>query len=69
MERMLIVQKMLGHDGLGTTEIYTQISPHMLDKLTKEGRQINRLEEAEEIRLKTYLGGLQHKENRGHRNA
>lgn len=68
-DRMLIVQKMLGHDDLSTTEIYTQISPHMLDKLTKKGRQINRLEEAEDIRAKTYIGSLQHKEKRGHRNA
>jgi hypothetical protein len=66
---MLIVQKMLGHEDLRTTEIYTQISPHMLDKLTKKGRQINRLEEAEDIRAKTFMGGLQHQEKRGHRNV
>ncbi|SFE01102.1 tyrosine-type recombinase/integrase [Paracidovorax konjaci] len=68
-DRMLIVQKMLGHNELSTTEIYTQISPHMLDKLTKKGRQINRLEEAEDIRFRTYIGSLQHKEKRGHRHA
>jgi site-specific recombinase XerD len=68
-DRMLIVQKMLGHEDLRTTEIYTQISPHMLDKLTKKGRQINRLEEAEDIRAKTFMGGLQHQEKRGHRNV
>lgn len=68
-DRMLIVQKMLGHNDLRTTEIYTQMSPHMLDKLTKKGRQINRLEEAEDIRTRTYIGSLQHKEKRGHRNA
>ena len=69
VQRMLMAQKMLGHDDLSTTEIYTQISPHMLDKLTKKGRQINRLEEAEDIRTKTYIGSLQHKEKRGHRNG
>lgn len=66
-DRMVIIQKMLGHNDIGTTQIYTQISPHMLDKLTKAGRQINRLEEAEDIRAKTYMGSLQHKETRGHR--
>jgi integrase/recombinase XerD len=68
-DRMLIVQKMLGHNRMSTTEIYTQISPHMLDKLTKKGRQINRLEEAEDIRAKTYMSSLQHMEKRGHRRA
>ncbi len=68
-DRMLIVQKMFGHADLSTTEIYTQISPHMLTKLTKEGRQINRLEEAELIRANTHIRPLQHKEKRGHRNA
>ena len=69
VEGMLIVQKMLGQNNLSTTEIYTQISPHILDKLTKQGRKINRLEEAEYIRAKTYIGILQHRENRGHRHA
>ena len=66
VDRMLIVQKMLGHNDLSTTEIYTQVPPQILDKLTKAGKLINRLEEAEEIRAKTYLGPIQHKERRGH---
>jgi site-specific recombinase XerD len=66
VDRMLIVQKMLGHNNLSTTEIYTQVPPQILDKLTKAGKLINRLEEAEEIRAKTYLGPIQHKERRGH---
>lgn len=57
---------MLGHNNLSTTEIYTQVPPQILDKLTKAGKLINRLEEAEEIRAKTYLGPIQHKERRGH---
>lgn len=66
-ERMLMLQQMLGHASLKTTEIYTQISPALLEKLTRAGQEINRLEEAEHIREKTYLGPLQHNEKRGHR--
>jgi integrase/recombinase XerD len=65
-ERMLIVQQMLGHAHLTTTEIYTQISPAMLQRLTKEGERLDRLKEAEFIRSSTFLGTLQHKEKRGH---
>jgi integrase/recombinase XerD len=66
-ERMLMVQQMLGHARLKTTEIYTQIPPALLQNLTKAGNELNRLEEAEFIRAKTYLGPLQHQERRGHR--
>jgi site-specific recombinase XerD len=66
-DRMLMLQQMLGHAHLKTTEIYTQISPALLERLTKVGKEINRLDEAEFIREKTYLGPLQHKEKRGHR--
>ncbi|MFG6464011.1 tyrosine-type recombinase/integrase [Roseateles sp. DXS20W] len=66
MDRMLIVQQMLGHSDLKTTEIYTQISPAMLDKLTKAGHRLNRLEEAETIRSESWLAPLRHKESRGH---
>jgi len=66
-DRMLMIQQMLGHRRLTTTEIYTQISPAMLTALTKKGKELNRLEEAEHIREATYLGPLQHKERRGHR--
>ena len=66
-DRMLTLQKMLGHSHLKTTEIYTQISPALLTKLTKSGNELDRLMEAEDIRLQTFLGQLQHKENRGHR--
>jgi integrase/recombinase XerD len=65
-DRVLIVQQMLGHSDLRTTEIYTQISPAMLDKLTKSGSRINRLEEAETIRRESWLAPLRHKESRGH---
>ncbi|MDR7296335.1 site-specific recombinase XerD [Pelomonas aquatica] len=66
IDRMLIVQRMLGHSNLKTTEIYTQISPAMLDKLTKAGRRLNRLKEAETIRSESWLAPLRHKEHRGH---
>jgi len=66
-ERMLIVQQMLGHAHLKTTEIYTHIRPDLLQRLTKAGAEMNRLEEAERIRESTYLGPLQHTEKRGHR--
>lgn len=66
-DRILMIQQMLGHSHLKTTEIYTQISPALLEKLTRAGQQMNRLHEAEFIRDKTYLGPLQHKEKRGHR--
>ncbi|WP_321943295.1 tyrosine-type recombinase/integrase [Paraburkholderia tropica] len=65
-DRMLIVQQMLGHRDLTTTEIYTQIPPSLLQALTKKGSAINRLGEAESIREKTFLGPLQHREMRGH---
>jgi site-specific recombinase XerD len=65
-DRMLMVQQMLGHRDLRTTEIYTQISPAMLMALTKQGKETNRLEEAEFIRNETFLGPLQHTEKRGH---
>lgn len=65
-DRMLMLQQMLGHADLRTTEIYTQISPALLTALTKKGQGINRLGEAEFIREQSYLGPLQHKERRGH---
>lgn len=65
-DRMLTVQQMLGHSRLSTSEIYTQISPAMLDSLTSEGRRVDRLEEAEKIRSATFLGPNQHTERRGH---
>ncbi|MEM5311868.1 tyrosine-type recombinase/integrase [Paraburkholderia sp. JHI869] len=65
-DRMLIVQQMLGHAHLTTTEIYTQIPPAMLQRLTKQGEQQDRLKEAEFIRSSTFLGALQHREKRGH---
>jgi integrase/recombinase XerD len=66
-DRMLMLQQMLGHSHLKTTEIYTQISPALLTALTKAGQELNRLGEAEHIRERTFLGPLQHKEKRGHR--
>lgn len=66
-DRMLTIQQMLGHSSLKTTEIYTQVSPALLTKLTKAGNELDRLGEAEFIRTETYLGQLQHKEKRGHR--
>lgn len=68
-DRMLTIQQMLGHSHLGTTEIYTQVSPSLLSKLTKEGNAQNRLHEAEDIRLATYLPPLKHNEKRGHKNV
>lgn len=65
-DRMLLVQQMLGHAHLKTTEIYTQIPPDLLQRLTKAGKEMNRLDEAESIREQTYLGPLQHNEKRGH---
>jgi site-specific recombinase XerD len=69
VDRMLIVQGMLGHNDLRTTEIYTQISPTMLEHLSKAGSRINRLEEAETIRSESWLAPLRHKESRGHRGS
>lgn len=66
-DKMLLLQQMLGHSRLSTTEIYTLISPVLLQKLTVAGKQMNRLGEAELIREKTYLGPVQHTEKRGHR--
>lgn len=65
-DRMLIVQQMLAHRRLKTTEVYTQISPALLQKLTKAGKEMNRLGEAERIREQTFLGPLKHTEKRGH---
>lgn len=67
VDKLLMVQKMLGHSHLSTTEIYTQMSPSMLSQLTKKAKQTNRLEEAENIRKSTYLSPLKHKEKRGHK--
>lgn len=66
-DRMLTVKQMLGHSHLSTSEIYTQISPAMLESLTEEGRRVDRLEESEKIRSATFLGSNQHTEKRGHR--
>ncbi|MBN3757489.1 tyrosine-type recombinase/integrase [Paraburkholderia sp. Tr-20389] len=66
-DRMLLIKEMLGHRNLTTTEIYTQISPALLQQITKAGKKINRLCEAEFIRERTFLGPLQHSERRGHR--
>ena len=65
-DKMLIVMRMLGHNDIKTSQIYTQISPAMLTELTKAGGEMSRLEEAEEIRAKTYLAPLQNLEKRGH---
>ncbi|WP_241301460.1 tyrosine-type recombinase/integrase [Burkholderia stabilis] len=65
-EKMLLIQQMLGHASLKTTEIYTQVPAALLTKLTLKGKAINRLHEAEFIREKTFLGSLQHTEKRGH---
>jgi len=66
-DRMLVIQHMLGHSSLRTTEIYTQLSPVLLHNLNKTGIETNRLEEAEHIRKSTFLAPLKHKEKRGHR--
>lgn len=66
-DKMLMIKEMLGHAHLKTTEIYTQIPPALLQHLTKAGKEMNRLHEAELIRTKTFLGPLQHSERRGHR--
>lgn len=65
-DRILAVQQMLGHAYLSTTEIYTQISPALLSELTKKGHELDRAEEAQNIREATYLAGLKHSERRGH---
>ncbi|RQV65874.1 hypothetical protein DF018_22085 [Burkholderia cenocepacia] len=65
-EKMLLIQQMLGHASLKTTEIYTQVPVALLTKLTLKGKEINRLHEAEFIREQTFLGSLQHTEKRGH---
>ncbi len=65
-EKMLLIQQMLGHASLKTTEIYTQVPAALLTKLTIKGKEINRLHEAEFIREQTFLGSLQHTEKRGH---
>ncbi|MFL9983863.1 tyrosine-type recombinase/integrase [Paraburkholderia sediminicola] len=65
-EKMLLIQQMLGHRSLKTTEIYTQVPAALLTKLTLAGKEINRLHEAEFIREQTFLGSLQHQEKRGH---
>ena len=66
-DKMLTIQGMLGHANLGTTEIYTQISPALLGRINKEGINQNRLHEAEDIRKATFLPPLKHSEKRGHR--
>lgn len=66
-ERLLVAQQILGHAQLTTTQIYTQVSPAMLVRLTEHGREIDRLSEAEDIRRQTFLGPNQHRERRGHR--
>lgn len=66
-DKMLTLQKMLGHSSINTTEIYTQISPALLTQLGHEGLRQNRLHEAEEIRRMTYLPPGKHTEKRGHK--
>lgn len=66
-DKILTVQQMLGHSNLATTEIYTQLSPLLLQDLTRKGNELDRSSEAEEIRKRTYLPALRHKEVRGHR--
>ncbi|WP_418607363.1 tyrosine-type recombinase/integrase [Pseudoalteromonas sp. US3C1013] len=66
-DRILTVQQMLGHAHLSTTEVYTQISPALLADLTKKGHEIDRADEAHNIRKATFLPPLKHKERRGHK--
>lgn len=65
-DKMLIVMRMLGHNDVRTSQIYTQVSPAMLSELTPTGTALSRLSEAEEIRAQTYLAPLKHAEKRGH---
>jgi integrase/recombinase XerD len=65
-DRMLLIKQMLGHALLSTTEIYTNIPVDLLQALTIEGKTMNRLQEAESIRERTFLAPLQHFEKRGH---
>lgn len=66
-DKILIIMSMLGHNDIKTSQIYTQVSPAMLTELTKAGSVHNRLDEAEQIRARTYLAPLRHMEKRGHR--
>lgn len=66
-DKMLVVQQMLGHSNLTTTEIYTQIAPSLLINLSKQKDFLDRTLEAEYIRDSTYLAPLKHKEKRGHK--
>lgn len=67
-DKMLFLKTLFGHSHLSTTEIYTQIDPVLLANFSKNAKKINRLEEAEKIRLATYLAPLKHSEKRGHHN-
>lgn len=67
LERLVLLQTLLGHEDLKTVKIYTQIPPDMLLQLNDAGREIDRLVEAEEIRTNTFLPPNLHKENRGRR--
>jgi len=65
-DRMLVVQQMLGHEDLTTTEIYTQIAPSLLINISSNTDVIDRSKQAEYIRDLTFLPPLKHIETRGH---
>ncbi|WP_308122669.1 tyrosine-type recombinase/integrase [Priestia aryabhattai] len=68
VNKLVITKEALGHNDIGTTQIYTLISPAALknlQNLNKTNDIFNRYEEAQKIYEETYLPQKKHVEKRG----
>jgi integrase/recombinase XerD len=68
-DKLFLVQQLLGHKSITTTEIYTVVPPAILAKLNSDRVVTDKYGEAKRIYSATYLPSAGHVEVRGHRNS
>jgi integrase/recombinase XerC len=67
MDKLVLVQKQLGHNSIRSTETYTNIPPQLYAAINESGVIRTRFEEAQTIYDSTFLPRKRHKETRGRR--
>lgn len=65
MDKLVLVQKQLGHNSIKSTETYTNIPPQLYSAITENGVIKTRFEEAQRIYDSTFLPRKRHTETRG----